>query len=152
MPRIPSLRLRLASSSLKALRRFAIKRRRVALLAPHLEMGEQGEVAALFHLRQNAYVVVARRWQTPKQRGDIDLIAWEGDTLCFIEVKTRASHAVATAESAVDEDKRTVLRRIARHYLKAVDPPPAAVRFDVVSVYLDKQTPEITLYRWAFDW
>jgi putative endonuclease len=152
MPRISSLRLRLGASALTTLRRLAIRQRRSAPLAPHLEMGEQGELAALFYLRQNGYVVVARRWQSPKQRGDIDLVAWEGDTLCFIEVKTRASHAVATAESAVDEDKRTVLRRIARYYLKAIDPPPAAVRFDVVSVYPGTREQAITLYRSAFDW
>lgn len=124
----------------------------MAQLAPHLEMGEQGELAALFYLRHRGYVVVARRWQTPKQRGDLDLIAWEGDTLCFIEVKTRGSQAVATAESAVDEDKRKVLRRMARHYLKAVDPPARAARFDVVSVYLETGVPTINLFRWAFDW
>ncbi len=152
MPRVSSIRLRLSASVLLAMRRLALKRGRVAQLAPHLEMGEQGEMAALFHLRQNGYVVVARRWHTPKQRGDIDLIAWEGDTLCFVEVKTRASRAVATAESAVDEDKRKILRRMARHYLKAVDPPADAVRFDVVSVYLEPQSTEIALYRWAFDW
>ena len=152
MPRVALIRLRLYASALVAMRRIAVRWGRVAQLAPHLDMGEQGEMAALFHLRQNGYVVVARRWRTPKQRGDIDLIAWEGDTLCFVEVKTRASRAVATAESAVDEDKRTTLRRMARHYLKAVDPPAEAVRFDVVSVYLEPQTTEITLYRWAFDW
>ena len=144
--------LRMFASLLWAMRRLSIRRDRTALLAPHLEMGEQGELAALFHLRQNGYVVVARRWQTPKHRGDIDLIAWEDDTLCFVEVKTRASQAIATAASAVDEDKRKVMRRMARHYLKAIDPPAESARFDVVSVYLGSSEPEITLYRAAFDW
>ena len=152
MPRVPSIRLRFGASVLTAMRSLAIRRERVTPLAPHLEMGEQGEMAALFYLRQNGYVVVARRWHTPKQRGDIDLIAWEGDTLCFVEVKTRASRAVATAVSAVDEDKRKILRRMARHYMKAIDPPADEVRFDVVSVYLEPASTEIELYRWAFDW
>ncbi len=152
MPRVPSLRLRLYPYALAAMRRLALSSGRVAPLAPHLEMGEQGELLALFYLRQKGYVIVARRWQTPRQRGDIDLIAWEGDILCFIEVKTRATHAVATAESAVDEDKRKTLRRIARQYVKSIDPPPEATRFDVVSVYQERQAAVVTLYRQAFDW
>ena len=152
MPAVPTIRLRFCAFALLAMRRLAVKWGRIAQLAPHLEMGEQGELTALFYLRQHGYVVVARRWQTPKQRGDLDLIAWEGDTLCFIEVKTRGSQAVATAESAVDEDKRKVLRRMARHYLKAIDPPAHTARFDVISVYLGTAVPAITLFRWAFDW
>src|SRR5271154_103436 len=83
----------------------------------HLELGRRGEEAAYFYLRRLGYVVVARGWRTAKVRGDLDLVAWEGVTLCFIEVKTRSSRNVATAESAVDEDKTRVLRRMARQYL-----------------------------------
>jgi Holliday junction resolvase-like predicted endonuclease len=107
---------------LSALERVLLATRRRAL-PQHLEMGERGELVALFHLRRQGYVVVARRWRTPRQRGDVDLIAWEGDTLCFVEVKTRGGRAVASAESAVDEDKRKLMRRIARQYMKVVEPP-----------------------------
>ncbi len=120
--------------------------------AAHLQMGERGELAALFYLRKQGFVVVARRWRTPKQRGDIDLIAWEGDTLCFVEVKTRGSHDIASAEAAVDDEKRKVLRRIARAYLKGVIPPPENARFDVLSIYFDRKAPEFTHFRWAFGW
>jgi putative endonuclease len=125
---------------------------RPSQLPQHLQTGEQGELAALFYLRRQGFVIVARRWRTSKQRGDIDLIAWEADTLCFIEVKTRGSHDIASAESAVDEDKRKVLRRMARQYRKAVEPPAENVRFDLVSVYLENSDHEITLFRGAFDW
>jgi putative endonuclease len=121
-------------------------------LPQHLQIGERGELAALFYLRRQGFVIVARRWRTPKQRGDIDLIAWEGDALCFIEVKTRGSHEVASAESAVDEDKRKILRRMARQYMKGVDPPAESIRFDVLSVYLQPESREFTLFRAAFDW
>ncbi|MDT7811387.1 MAG: putative endonuclease, partial [Acidobacteriaceae bacterium] len=73
--------------------------------AAHLELGRRGEEAAFFYLRRHGYIVVARDWRSGKARGDLDLVAWEGDTLCFIEVKTRGSRNVATAESAVDHDK-----------------------------------------------
>jgi putative endonuclease len=120
--------------------------------ASHLETGERGELSALFHLRRLGYVVVARRWKTPRQRGDIDLIAWEGDTLCFVEVKTRSSQEVASAESSVDEDKQTILRRIARQYLKGVNPSPDFVRFDVAVIDSSGGNNAWKLYRRAFNW
>ena len=57
--------------------------------AAHLATGLRGELEALFELRKIGYTVVARRWKGTKLRGDVDLIGWEGDCLCFIEVKTR---------------------------------------------------------------
>ena len=71
--------------------------------APHLELGRRGEEAAFFYLRRRGYIVVARGWRSGKVAGDLDLVAWEDNTLCFIEVKTRTSRNVATAESAVDQ-------------------------------------------------
>jgi Holliday junction resolvase-like predicted endonuclease len=82
--------------------------------AAHLELGRRGEEAAFFYLRRRGYTVVARDWCSGKAPGDLDLVAWEGTTLCFVEVKTRTSRNVATAESAVDSDKTRVLRRLAR--------------------------------------
>ena len=97
------------------------RRGRGPAMAPHLAVGLRGERAALFELRRRGYVVVASRWTSPKVRGDVDLIAWErnerGDWLCFIEVKTRTARDITPAESAVDEDKRGMLRRLARVYL-----------------------------------
>lgn len=120
--------------------------------ASHLETGERGELSALFHLRRCGYVVTAWRWKTPRQRGDIDLIAWEADTLCFIEVKTRSNQEVASAESSINEDKRSILRRIARQYLKGVNPPPDFVRFDVVVIDSSRENKGWKLYRRAFEW
>ncbi len=78
-----------------------------------------------------------------KLAGDLDLVAWEGDTLCFIEVKTRTSRNVATAESAIDDDKTRVLRRMARQYLLALPVAPDQVRFDVLSIYYQAKSPRI---------
>ena len=122
----------------------------------HLLTGEQGEREALFALRRAGYVVVAQRWQSAKARGDVDLIAWEADRLCFVEVKTRAvRNPLDPAEAAVDRDKQRVLRRLARLYLHGFpesrrDAIP--VRFDVVSVYLEGRAPEIEVLRDAFGW
>src|SRR5579875_1649314 len=105
--------------------------------AAHLATGAAGEREALFHLRRQGYTIVARRWRTPKLRGDVDLIGWDGEWLCFVEVKTRAVRdAAEPAESAVDDGKRGTLRRLARAYLRSFpsslrDKVP--VRFDVIS-------------------
>ena len=122
----------------------------------HLKVGLQGEREALFQLRKLGYTVVARRWKTGKLRGDADLIGWDGEWLCFVEVKTRTGRdAMAPAESAVDEAKRVMLRRLARAYVKGFPEKvrrEVRVRFDVVSVYLQPNGSEIEVHRGAFGW
>jgi putative endonuclease len=122
----------------------------------HLATGLRGEREALLYLRKMGYVVVARRWKTAKLWGDVDLIAWDGEWLCFVEVKTRTGRdAMTPAESAVDEDKRVMLRKMARAYLKGFPERvrgEIAVRFDVVSVYLQPSGVEFEVFRGAFGW
>src|SRR5271170_3140487 len=67
--------------------------------AEHLVTGERGEREALFYLRRMGYTVVARRWKSSRLRGDVDLIGWDGEWLCFVEVKTRSGRDGMTAES-----------------------------------------------------
>jgi putative endonuclease len=125
---------------------------RPSVAARHLVTGERGEVDAFFYLRRQGYVVVARRYRSALRPGDIDLIAWDGDTLCFLEVKTRSSREVASAESSVNEHKRGTLRRLARIYLRTLTPEPPT-RFDILAVYpSQKNAPEFELFRGAFDW
>jgi putative endonuclease len=123
--------------------------------ATHLATGECGEREALFHLRKLGYVIVARRWKTAKLWGDVDLIAWDGQALCFVEVKTRSRRDAISAESAVDRDKRAMLQKMARAYLRSFPEKlrlEIQVRFDVVSVYLLPTGTEFELYRAAFGW
>ena len=68
----------------------------------HLRIGARGEDEAYSQLRRMGYVIVARNFRSPRCHGEIDLIGWEGDILCFIEVKTGTSRNVKTAEAAVD--------------------------------------------------
>ena len=84
----------------------------------------------------------------------MDLIAWDGPMLCFIEVKTRTAHDLTPAETAVDEHKRNVLRRLARDtcgsFRRQTAPP---VRFDVVSVYLvPGREKEFQHFEGSFSW
>lgn len=123
-----------------------------SVTARHLATGRRGEEDAFFYLRRQGYTVVARRYRSSLRRGDIDLIAWDGDTLCFVEVKTRSGREVASAESSVDEDKRRTLRLLARTYLRHADPEPPS-RFDILAIYIAKKgAPQFELYRGAFDW
>jgi len=72
----------------------------------HLRTGQRGEEAAYFYFRRRGYTMVARNFRSSNRRGEIDLIGWHDDTLCFIEVKTRTTHDVKPAEAAVDREKR----------------------------------------------
>ena len=132
----------------------ARKRRGSDQLPAHLITGLDGETAAFFHLRRKGYTVVARRWAADDLRGDIDLIAWQGSMLCFIEVKTRTAHDITPAEVAVDDHKRKILRRLARQYVRQLPlktAPP--VRFDVLSVYLiPGQKKEFVHFEGSFSW
>lgn len=104
----------------------------------HLLTGERGEDLAYFHLRNRGYTVVARRWHSARLRGDLDLVAWDGDTLVIVEVKTRTAHDLAPAAFAVDEAKRRMLRRMGLAYRRQLPEPwrdLVSLRFDVLSVY-----------------
>jgi putative endonuclease len=127
--------------------------------AAHLETGTRRDREALFHLRLHGYTIVARRWRSPKLRGDIDLVAWDHDTLCTVEVKTRTRRDAIPAVMAVDPDKQRVLRQLARAYLRCLPPNAreAAVRFDVISIYLESSltsvpASHIELNKGAFAW
>jgi putative endonuclease len=131
------------------------RRGRPSTVAAHLRTGVRGEEAAFFFLRKNGFTVVAQRWNDGPLPGDLDLIAWQGDVLCFIEVKTRSSKQVATASSAVGPEKRKIVRRLARQYLRQL--PEAEerpkTRFDIVTVYeLPGKPREIRLIPAAFGW
>jgi putative endonuclease len=118
-------------------------------IAAHHLTGRRGEEAAYFHLRKLGYTMVARNFRSPRCRGEIDLIAWENDVLCFVEVKTRTTLDVKTAEAAVDRHKRRELALVVREYLRRFA-PSCQWRFDIVSVYygLSKASqPQIEVFR-----
>ena len=132
-----------------------VARRRGTAQAPeHLLTGLAGEDAAFFELLRKGYTVVARRWSSGNVAGDVDLIAWQGELLCMVEVKTRTARDMTPAEAAVDGNKRRILRKLARAYTRHLPLPELPpVRFDVMSVYLTAgATPEIVHFEGAFGW
>jgi len=148
------MRINCEERALAGLEWVARRRGQTEELPAHLVTGIGGENAAFFHLRRKGYIVVARRWSSGDLPGDVDLIAWQGPMLCFVEVKTRTARDAAPAEIAVDSHKRNTLRRLAREYVRQL-PQEAAppVRFDVLSVYLvpgEKQA--FQHFEGAFGW
>jgi len=117
----------------------------------HQITGRRGEEDAYFYLRRRGYVMVARNFRSPHHRGEIDLIGWDKDVLCFIEVKTRTTHDIKPAEAAVDREKQRALAAVARDYLRHLA-LPCQWRFDVLSVYYERQSsqPAFELFQNAF--
>jgi putative endonuclease len=116
---------------------------------PRHETGRHGEEEAYFYLRGLGYVIIARNYRSPRSRSELDLVGWDGETLCFIEVKTRNKRDFVPAEAAVDPEKQRDLLHVAREFLRRMRGEPQ-VRFDVVSVYSPGNKPEIDLFRDAF--
>ena len=125
--------------------------------SPGIELGKLGEQYAAAYLEQLGYRFVAANFTLPVGRNlrgavvnaEIDLIAYEHDTLCFIEVKTRASDWFAPPQVNVDRRKQRQLARAARAYRKIFDLKNDLYRFDVVTVVLS-DPPEIELLRHYF--
>ena len=138
---------RLTHAAVRTLDRLLPKSKK----AEHLQTGTKGEEEAYFYLRKLGYVMVARNWRSPRRKGELDLVGWDGDVLCFIEVKTRTTLAVAPAEAAVDADKRRELSMVAIEFLRRLSPPPQQHRFDILSIYyLGNAGPQFALFKNCF--
>ena len=98
----------------------------------HIRLGRRGEDAAEHHLAARGYRILERRYRT--RAGEIDLIAEDGATLVFIEVKTRSSLACGRPSEAVGSRKRARIAAAASLYLALRGGPDRPCRFDVVEV------------------
>ncbi|MFV2066160.1 MAG: YraN family protein [Pirellulales bacterium] len=114
-------------------------------------LGQRGEVAAARYLKGQGYTIVARGDRSPW--GEIDLVAVDGRTVVFVEVKTRRSHDRGHPAEAVDLRKQRQITRAALAYLKRHQLLENACRFDVVAVTwpIEARRPTIEHFRSAFD-
>jgi len=114
-------------------------------------LGESGEAAAIRFLRHKGYIIVAR--QDRGILGEIDIVAIDGKTVVFVEVKTRRSHDAGRPEEAVDFQKQRRLSRLALGYLKRHQLLEHRARFDVVSITWPKgaKRPQIEHFENAFE-
>ena len=98
--------------------------------------GRLGEDLAHRYLRRRGCTVVARNYRTRSGSGEIDIVAWHGQTLVFVEVKTRQTDEYGTPDRAVDAEKQQHLRLAARDYARRSGVLLERTRFDVVSIVL----------------
>lgn len=119
------------------------------------EVGDRGERIAARFLEANGYRLVLSNFKVPVGRnskgvsvtGEIDLIALDGETLCFVEVKTRTSSDFASPVTNVNKRKQRQIIRAARVYKRIFGVTETPHRFDVVSVVMEKPTPLIELVK-----
>ena len=147
----PALSGRFTQATVRALDWVAERTLPAEDIPAHQRTGRRGEEDAYFYLRRLGYVIVARNFRSSRRRGEIDLIGWDKNVLCFIEVKTRTTRDVKPAEAAVDRDKQRGLAAVADEYLRH-SAQPCEWRFDVVTVYYEAKSsqPLIELFRNAF--
>lgn len=120
----------------------------VARLREELPLGRRGERAAENYLKRHGYRIVARNFRAAG--AEIDLVAIDGETLVFVEVKTRRSRESGAPEEAVDERKQMRMRRAAEVFLVQYRAGEKELRFDVVAVSAAGERLGIELLRNAF--
>ena len=111
--------------------------------------GKKGEELAAAHLERAGYRIIERNYRC--FFGEIDIVAEEGETLVFVEVKSRRSDAYGAPELAVGRDKQKKISSIALHYISAHNLRDRPARFDVVAVKLLPAGDRIELIRNAFE-
>ncbi len=116
--------------------------------------GIRGETYAYWYLRRHGYVFVARNYMPRGVKGEIDLIGYDGETLAFVEVRTRTVRGdalPALPELSVTTDKQRVVVRTARRFLRERHVGECPCRFDVLAI--DNRPglpPEVRLHKDAF--
>lgn len=114
-----------------------------------LSLGKRGEEAALGLLKKNGYRIIARNYKT--KMGEIDIIARDRDSLCFVEVKTRSSQNFGQSSEAVVGLKQRRIAKTALCFLKENNLLSRRARFDVVSVSCAKGQEKLDLIKNAFE-
>ena len=128
--------------------------------AAHLELGERGERAAVEYLiEREGFEIVATNFRVPIGRGlrgqkvtaEVDVIAYDEETLVFVEVKTRTSDEMIAPERAVDLRKQRQIARAARRYRRLMNIVDEPYRYDVVTVIPEPAGNRIELLRSYFN-
>ena len=114
-----------------------------------IALGRTGEDLACEELERRGYAIIARRYR--RRGGELDIIARDGRTMVFVEVKTREGRAFGEACEAVTASKRRTITRLALDYLMRHRLSECSCRFDVVSIHFESGTPVIDVYQSAFD-
>ena len=115
-----------------------------------MEIGDLGERIACARLRANGRKILYRNYRGPKG-GEVDIVARDGASLSFVEVKTRTRRGYGRPLDAVDVAKQALIERGANSWLNLLGTRNILWRFDVVEVILtDGELPEITVVKNVF--
>lgn len=112
-------------------------------------LGRSAEEEAARFLRDNGYKILARNYRT--KLGEIDIVACEKDTFCFIEVKARTSERFGVPQEAVSAAKKRQIQKAALHFIKKNKLFERKARFDVVSLLYSGAIPKIEIIKNAFE-
>lgn len=120
-----------------------------AVSKSNLYLGNCGEETALRFLKTSGYKILARNYKS--RLGEIDIVAWDRDTICFVEVKTRSSDKFGLPQEALSNFKQRQIAKAALNFLKENKFLDKKARFDVVSVTYQGDLPKIDLIKDAFE-
>ncbi len=120
------------------------------------QTGRDGETIAAAFLVSRGATILHRNWRSGLKgvRGEIDIIVQFGDTICFVEVKTRADSSHGEPQEAVTPAKQRQICRLATAYVMEWEQTEMTVRFDIVEVWLapDKRSkPRVAWLENAFE-
>ena len=119
------------------------------MIAPHLLRGRKGERIACRFLMRQGYDILTRRYSN--RSGEIDIIAFDKQTLVFVEVKTRSSRQYGEPWEFVDRKKQYRIQQTAERFIAEHDMNRFTYRFDIVSILIPPESKEeIRLFRNAF--
>ncbi|NNF35095.1 MAG: YraN family protein [Saprospiraceae bacterium] len=107
-------------------------------MADHLDLGVKGEKLAQNHLRAQQYEVLEINWRF--QKAEIDIIAYDGEVLAFVEVKTRTTDKWGKPEESISPKKQALIADAASQYMELIK-HEWEVRFDVISIIIPKYGP-----------
>jgi len=110
--------------------------------------GKTGEDLACRELRRRGYAILARRYR--RRLGELDIVARDGRTLVFVEVKARESHEFGAAAEAVTPLKQRTMAQLAIDYMARHRLTSEPCRFDVVTIHLEAGRPVVEVYQNAF--
>ena len=116
-------------------------------MTDHNKLGGDGELIALMFLQKEGFSILKTNWRF--QKAEVDIIAQDNSFLVFVEVKTRGSSKFGKPEDAIDKKKIALYRDAAEGYLVQY-PTEAEIRFDVVSIIIEKDETKIKYIANAF--
>lgn len=112
-------------------------------------LGKSGEAEAVSFLKGSGYRILAKNYRS--KLGEVDIVAKDKETVCFIEVKTRYSDKFGLPQEAISDYKQRQIAKTALIFLKERKLFEKSARFDVVSILYSRGTPKIDLIKNAFE-